>query len=150
MDGGENHIVEPGDGVSQWLIKTGHEEQKDHSWPQVASQGSSRRMKQLELSFSKILNTEPIPESEDEHTRRVEDTPTKLYDEADTGSSPYIRRTGKMTKKEMREQASRNKSILDGTRKDRNIPEGSREENDCLDGPDGWTENDVKDSGPDG
>ena len=55
-----------------------------------------------------------------------------------------------MTKKEMREQASRNKSILDGTRKDRNIPEGSREENDCLDGPDGWTENDVKDSGPDG
>ena len=78
-------------------------------------------MKHLELSFSKILDTEPIPESEDEHTRRVEDMPTKLYDEADTGSSPYIRRTGKMAKKEMREQASRNKSILDGTRKDRNF-----------------------------
>ena len=59
LDGlGKNPVIEPNDGISQWLIKSSHEEQQDHSWPQVISQVASKRMKQLELSFSKILDVE--------------------------------------------------------------------------------------------
>ena len=59
LDGwGKNPVIEPNDVISQWLIKSSHEEQQDHSWPQVISQVASKRMKQLELSFSKILDVE--------------------------------------------------------------------------------------------
>ena len=56
LDGwGENPVSEPKDGMNSWLLRSSHEEQEDHPWPQVSSQGSSKRMKQLELSFSRIL-----------------------------------------------------------------------------------------------
>ena len=84
LDGwGEHPVIEPSDGIRQWLLKSSQEEQQDHSWPQVTSQGASKRMKQLELSFSKILDVETRSESEDEHARRMDEHPNKLHDEAD-------------------------------------------------------------------
>ena len=119
-------MSEPKDGMNSWLLRSSHEEQEDHPWPQVSSQGSSKRMKQLELSFSRIL--EPSQETEDEHARSLDGNPNKLHDEAVVVSSPYIKKTGKMTKKEMKEQASKNKSVLLWTRENDNIPVGRRED----------------------
>ena len=56
-------------------------------------------MKQLELSFSRILEVEPEIVSEDEHVRRMEEQPDKLHDEPESVSSPYVKKTGKLTKK---------------------------------------------------
>ena len=102
---GEHSVTEPSSGVRQWLLESSQEEQDSHCWPQVSSQGACKKMKQLELSFSRILDLETEPESEDEHARRMDENPTKLHVETDTIS------TGRMTKKETREQAGKNKSI---------------------------------------
>ena len=66
----------------------------------MTSQGASKRMKQLELSFSKILDLDTGSESEDEHVRRMDEHPNKLHEEPDPLSSPYVGKTGQMTKKE--------------------------------------------------
>ena len=119
LDGwGEHPVIEPSDGIRQWLLRSSQEEQQDHSWPQVTSQGASKRMKQLELSFSKILDLDTGSESEDEHVRRMEEQPDKLHEEPESVSSPYVKKTGKLTKKEIREQSTKNKSILDWARRD--------------------------------
>ena len=81
---GENPVEEPSVSLKQWLFISSHEEQEDHCWPQVSSQNVSKRMKQLELSFSKILEVETEDESKDEHARRMEKQPNKLHDETDT------------------------------------------------------------------
>ena len=50
LDGwGENPVSEPKDGMNSWLLRSSHEEQEDHPWPQVSSQESSKRMKQLDI-----------------------------------------------------------------------------------------------------
>ena len=62
-------------------------------------------MKQMELSFAKILDVQTEPESDGEHARRLEETPTKLHVLDVASSSPYVRKTGRMSKKETLEQA---------------------------------------------
>ena len=139
LDGwGENPVKEPRENIEQWLHKTSQEEQKDHCWPQVSSQNASKRMKQLELSFSKILEAETEAESGDEHVRRMEKLPNKLHDEPDPPSIPYVRKTGKMSKKETIEQTTKNKSILDWASKESNIP-GLREAEEDDIGRCGWS-----------
>ena len=70
----------------------------------------------------------------------MDENPTKLHVETNTTLSPYVQTTGKMTKKETREQAGKNKSILNWAR---SIPEGRAEDcqNDIDIGPGGWKEN---------
>ena len=55
------------------------------------------------------------------HVRRMEEKPDKLHEEPEPISSPYVKKTGKLTKKEIREQASKNKSILGWARRDDDI-----------------------------
>ena len=61
--------------------------------------------------------------SEDEHVRRMEEKPDKLHEEPDSVSSPYVKKTGKLTKKEIREQSTKNKSILDWARREDDTPD---------------------------
>ena len=96
------------------MIKSTHEEYQDHPWPQIIPRDSSKKIKQLELSFFSILDVETVLGADDEHTRGLDENPPKLHDEPDplSNKSPYIRKTGKMTLKEARTLASKNKSIL--------------------------------------
>ena len=54
------------------------------------------------LSFSKILDVETGVETEDEHTRGLDENPPMLHDEAETQltQTPYVKKTGKITMKE--------------------------------------------------
>ena len=43
---GEHPVVESNNDIRHWLLKSSHEEQQDHSWPQVIPRDSSKKMKQ--------------------------------------------------------------------------------------------------------
>ena len=86
------------------------------------------------------MDVEPTPESEDEHARKMDEHPNKLHDEPDPPSIPYVRKTGKMSKKETIEQTSKNKSILDWASKESNIP-GLRDAEEDDIGRCGWSGN---------
>ena len=67
-------------------------EQNGQGWPERSFQLASKKMKQMELSFAKILDVQTEPESHGEHARRMEETPTKLRVLDETSSSPYVRK----------------------------------------------------------
>ena len=113
LDGwGETPVSESITDIRQWLLESSLVEQDSQEWPEVSSQGASNKMKQMEFSFAKILDVQTEPESDREHARRMDETPTKLHVLDETSSSPYVRRKGKMTKKETKEQASKTETIF--------------------------------------
>ena len=80
LDGwGETPVSEERTDIRQWLVESSLVEQDGQEWPEISCQGASRKMKQMQLSFAKILDVQTEPESDGEHARRLEETPTKLH-----------------------------------------------------------------------
>jgi hypothetical protein len=97
----ETPVSEKRTDIRQWLLESSLVEQNGQEWPERSFQVASQKMKEMELSFAKILNVQTVPELDGEHARRMEETPTKLPVCDETSSGPYVRNTGKMTKKEI-------------------------------------------------
>ena len=110
---GENPIEEDRLEIKSWLTSSKQEE--ENSWPTIEEIATppSKKMKQLELNFSKILEVE---EAQDENkppvsTQRLEEQ-SKPDDSPISLTPKYVRKTGKITKKDAKLLASKNTSIL--------------------------------------
>ena len=110
---GENPIEEDRLEIKSWLTSSKQEE--ENSWPTIEEIATppSKKMKQLELNFSKILEVE---EAQDENkppvsTQRLEEQ-SKPDDSPISLTPKYVRKTGKITKKDAKLLASKNTSML--------------------------------------
>ena len=114
---GEKLVIEQNNSMSEWLTRSSREDQEEglaKLWNHQNGIGHSCKMKQMELSFSQILHQTEVSNPEDEHAGRLDITQASMdaQDEATTGEK-YKVNTGKMTGKEIKEMAAKNRSVKD-------------------------------------